>query len=179
MRCPEARLGCAWGFVLVVFPSRHSPTHCPTGGIDHSPQVTLEGPMAVFWWQEGGLVNKMLLFSTALFHRTACKAATRMVLTCRFGVTLTHMESKSHSFVSNSLQPHGLYSPWNSPGQNTGVGSRSPLKEIFPTQELNPDLPHCRQILYQLTHQGNPTHVEPKTSLWVWNFDDPPPVFML
>ena len=36
-------------------------------------------------------------------------------------------ESKSHSVVSNSLQPHGLYSPWNSPGQNTGVGSLSLL----------------------------------------------------
>ena len=30
-------------------------------------------------------------------------------------------ESESHSVVSNSLPPHGLYSPWNSPGQNTGV----------------------------------------------------------
>ena len=29
--------------------------------------------------------------------------------------------SESHSVMSNSLQPHGLYSPWNSPGQNTGV----------------------------------------------------------
>ena len=28
--------------------------------------------------------------------------------------------------MSDSLGPHGLYSPWNSPGQNTGVGSRSP-----------------------------------------------------
>ena len=43
-------------------------------------------------------------------------------------------ESKSHSVVSNSLQPHGLYSPWNSPGQNTGVGSLSLLQGIFPTQ---------------------------------------------
>ena len=30
-------------------------------------------------------------------------------------------ESESCSVVFNSLQPHGLYSPWNSPGQNTGV----------------------------------------------------------
>ena len=33
-------------------------------------------------------------------------------------------ESESHSVVPDSLPPHGLYSPWNSPGQNTGVGSR-------------------------------------------------------
>ena len=45
--------------------------------------------------------------------------------------------------------------PWNSPGQNTGVGSCSLLQGIFPTQGLNPGLPHCRQILYQLRHQGS------------------------
>ena len=50
--------------------------------------------------------------------------------------------------MSNSLQPQGLYSPWNSPGQNTGVGSLSLLQGIFPTQGSNPDLPRCRQILY-------------------------------
>ena len=38
--------------------------------------------------------------------------------------------------MSASLQPHGLYSPWNSPGQNTGVGSLSLLQEIFATQGL-------------------------------------------
>ena len=48
------------------------------------------------------------------------------------------------------------YSPWNSPGQNTGVGSLSLLQGIFPTQGSNPGLPHCRQILYQLSHKGNP-----------------------
>ena len=93
-----------------------------------------------------------------------------------------------------SLQPQGLYSPWNSPGQNTGVGSlsllqgnlpnpgiepRSPalqadslpaepqgkpkntgagshslLQGIFPAQETNRGLLHCRGILYQLSHQG-------------------------
>ena len=42
--------------------------------------------------------------------------------------------SESHSVVSNSLQSHGLYSPWDSPGQNTGVGSPSLLQGIFPTQ---------------------------------------------
>ena len=45
------------------------------------------------------------------------------------------------------------YSPWNSPGQNTGVGSLSLLQGIFPTQGLNPGLPHCRWILYRLSHK--------------------------
>ena len=64
--------------------------------------------------------------------------------------------SESHSVVSNSLQPHGLYSPWISPGQNTGVGSHFFFWVIFPSQGSNPDLPHCRWILYQLSHQGSP-----------------------
>ena len=62
--------------------------------------------------------------------------------------------------VSDSLWPHGLYSPWNSPGQNTGVGSLSLLQGIFPTQESNPSLSHCRRILYQLSHTGNPRILE-------------------
>ena len=94
--------------------------------------------------------------------------------------------------MSYSLQPQRLYSPWNSPDQNTGVGSLSILQWIFltqgssptlqakslaaepagkpkntgvgslsllqwifPTQESNSGLPHCRQILYQLTYQQN------------------------
>ena len=63
-------------------------------------------------------------------------------------------ESESHSVMSDSLQPPGLYSPWNSPGQNTGVGSLSLLQGIFPTQGSNPVLPHCSRILYET--QGKP-----------------------
>ena len=109
-------------------------------------------------------------------------------------------ESQSCSVVSYSLKPHGLYSPRNSPDQNTGVGSlsllrgnlpnsgikpRSPalqvaslpaepqgkprntgmgslslLQKIFPTQELNQGLLHCRWILYQLSYQGSPLESE-------------------
>ena len=62
---------------------------------------------------------------------------------------------ESRSVVSHSLWPQGLCSSWNSPGQNTGVGSLSLLQWIFPTHESNRGLPHCRQILYQLNHKGN------------------------
>ena len=62
--------------------------------------------------------------------------------------------------ASDSSCPHGLYSPWNSPGQNTGVGCQSLLQGIFPTQGLNPDLSHCRSILYQLSHKGSPRILE-------------------
>ena len=62
--------------------------------------------------------------------------------------------SESRSVASDSLWPHGLHSPWNSPGQNTGVGSLSLRQGIFPTQGWYPGLPHCRHILYQLSYKG-------------------------
>ena len=67
----------------------------------------------------------------------------------------------SRSVVSDSLQPHGLQPtrllcPWDSPGKNTGVGCHSLLQGIFPTQELNWGLLHCRWILYPLSHGGSP-----------------------
>ena len=68
---------------------------------------------------------------------------------------LRNNESKSHSVVPDSLQPHGLYSLWNYPGQNTGVGSPSLLQGIVPTQ-VQLSHWHCRWILYQLSHQRSP-----------------------
>ena len=65
-------------------------------------------------------------------------------------------QSESHSVVSDSLWLHGLCTPWNFPGQNTGVSSLSLLQGILPTQGSNPGLLHCRRILYQLSHKGNP-----------------------
>ena len=73
-------------------------------------------------------------------------------------------ENVSHSVMSDSLGPHGLQHtrllcPWNSPGKNTGMGCHVLLQGIFPTQGLNPGLPHCRRTLYHLSHQGSPCHV--------------------
>ena len=65
-------------------------------------------------------------------------------------------ESESLSVVSDSLWSHGLYSLWNSPGQNTGVDSLSLLQGIFWTKELNGGLLCYRQILYQLSYQRSP-----------------------
>ena len=66
--------------------------------------------------------------------------------------------SECRSAVSNSLWPHWLYSPWNSPGQNAGAGGLSLPQGIVPTQEKNRGLLHCRWILYQLSYQGSPEH---------------------
>ena len=48
-----------------------------------------------------------------------------------------------------------LLSPWDFPGKNTGVGCHFLLQEIFLIQGLNSGLPHCRQTLYRLSHQGD------------------------
>ena len=76
----------------------------------------------------------------------------RLVMTfLRRSKRLSHVKP----FVIPCSLPASLLCPWNSPGQNTRVGSYSLLQGIFPTQELNPSLPHCRQILYCLSHQGS------------------------
>ena len=62
--------------------------------------------------------------------------------------------------MSDSLHPHKIYSPWNSQGHNTGVGSLSLLQEIFPTQRLNSGLLHSGRFLYQLSHKGSPRILE-------------------
>ena len=69
-------------------------------------------------------------------------------------------EVKVTQLCPDSWRPHGLYSPWNSPSQNIGVGCCSFLQRVFPTQGSNPGLPHCRWILYQLSHQGRPKILE-------------------
>ena len=58
-----------------------------------------------------------------------------------------------------TLSPHELYSPWNSPGQNTGMGSHSLLQGIFPG--IKPECPAVQQILSCLSHQGN---------LWMYTY---------
>ena len=57
--------------------------------------------------------------------------------------------------MSDSLRPHELWNPRNSPCQNTRVGSHSLLQGIILTQELNWGLLHCRWILYKLSYQGS------------------------
>ena len=74
--------------------------------------------------------------------------------------------SESRSVKSNSVSPwtvaHQVLCPWDSPGKNTRVGRCSFLQGIVPAQRSNPDLPHCRQILYRLNHWGSP-----RTLKWV------------
>ena len=60
------------------------------------------------------------------------------------------------SFQPQGLQPARLLCPWDSPGNNTGVGCHALLQGIFPTQRSNPNILDCRQILYHLSlYQGS------------------------
>ena len=65
--------------------------------------------------------------------------------------------------MSDSVQPRGLHSPWNSPGQNTGVGCHALLQGIFPTQGSNPGLSHCRWILLPAEPTGKPSFAPRET----------------
>ena len=84
------------------------------------------------------------------------------------GASGTVLEPGMHAraWLCPTLQPNGLWParllcPWESPGQSTGVGCHVLLQGIFLTQGSNPGLLHCRQILYQLSHQGSPLKCKP------------------
>ena len=67
----------------------------------------------------------------------------------------------SCSVMSDSLWSHGMkptrhLRPWNFPGRSTGVSCHFLLQGIYLTWGLNLGLPHCRQTLYPLSHQGSP-----------------------
>ena len=83
-----------------------------------------------------------------------------MTASCASEISIrVQSESQCRSAMCNSLRPRWLYRPGNSLGQNAGMGSLS-LQGIFPPQGLNSGLPHCRQILYCLSHQQSPRILE-------------------
>ena len=115
----------------------------------------------------GSMVNAMpwaqwpTLPDHSPLHRVPGKAS--RVIQMSF-VSLLKVKKWSRSVLSDSLQPHGLQParllcPWNFPGKDTRVGCHFLLQGMFLTQRLNPGLPHCRQTLYHLSHQGSPANL--------------------
>ena len=99
-----------------------------------------------------------------ILQHWATRQAQNLYLLCSFRTfSFSNIVALSRSATSNSLRSHGLYNPpdssvhGDSPGKNTGVGCHALLQGIFPNQGSNPGLPHCRWILYRLSHQGSPT----------------------
>ena len=73
-----------------------------------------------------------------------------------FSSCINSFKTGSCSVMSDSLQPHVLYNPWNSPGQNTGVGSLSLLQWIFPNQGIKPRSPTSQVDSLPAEPQGKP-----------------------
>ena len=125
------------------------------------------GSMAIYWqkqifWALNSKENYYVdpLIKVTKEHRGqwfdswVCNMLTSESLSfCQY---VDEMKKKKSPVMDDSLWSHGLYSPWNSPGQNTGVVCLSFLHRIFPTPGSNPGPWHRRQILYQLSHKGNP-----------------------
>ena len=116
----------------------------------------------------------MPVSASSLYLCLCCCSADGLIST--IFLDSTESEREYSSVKSNSLRPHGIYSPWNSPGQNTGVGSLSLLQGIFPTQRSNPGLSHCRRIVYQLSHKESCRILEwvaypfSRKIFWPWNW---------
>ena len=142
------------GLVTISF-SRESSCSC------HNPTHLLQCKQILYHWALPYSRGKTQIFSSTVGETQFFSAA---FLSWNVKVKVAHS--------CPTLRPHGLYSPWNSPGQNTRVGSCSLLQGIFPTQGSNPRLLLYQQILYQLSHLGSPsflgvsfiTHTEPFTS---------------
>ena len=66
-----------------------------------------------------------------------------------------------------TVKPAKLLCPWDSPSKNTAVGCHLLLQEIFPTQELNSRLLHCRQILYQLSYEESLSYYDKCRHLFI------------
>ena len=83
---------------------------------------------------------------------------------CRYHIYVGVLWLVTHSCPTlchpMDCSPPGSSVHGDSPGKNSGVGCHALLQGIFPTQGLNPGLPHCRQILYHLSHQGSPRILE-------------------
>ena len=112
-------------------------------------------------WSQGILHLSVHLPSTCLHLRCTgkvvglsgfCQSST--------GISIKKAKAKLLSrvrlFATHELKPTMLLHPWNFPGKSTGVGCHFLLQRIFPTQGLNLDLLHCRQMLYHLSHQESP-----------------------
>ena len=97
---------------------------------------------------------------TSQFRCSSSQVVLTISFTCIYIYSLEFYFLLMPQITHGDLKPHGLYSPWNSPGQNTEEGSLSLLQRIFPTQGSKPGLLHCRWFLNELNHKGSPIILE-------------------
>ena len=151
---------------------------CSVDKISVNPVTSLGASPAQRWWQSCGDLIVCVTMSwkrtrspnSAVSDSLAAKQLERGGTLAPFwppvpfpAVQLTTARYEKSASVTQSCQtllwPHGPYParllhPWDSPGKNTGVGCHALLQGIFLTQWSKPGLPHCRQILYHLSHEG-------------------------
>ena len=99
---------------------------------------------------DADVLTKVYIFAKLLFEQ----------ILVVFDVDSQWSEVKVAQPCQTLCESMDLYSPQNSPVQNTGMGSLSLLRGIFPTQGSNSGLLHCRWVLYQLSHKGSPRTLE-------------------
>ena len=126
-------------------------------GITDSRDMSLSWVNSRSWWWTGRPGMLWFMGSQRVGHNWMTELNWTELQNKTYYLFCTKSESGSALF--NSLHPHGLYSPWNSPSQDTGMGSFSLLQGILPTQGLNPGVQHCR-ILYQLSNNRSPRILE-------------------
>ena len=97
--------------------------------------------MMSFWWAPDDMMTLSLV-----------------KLTVKMFVALTLCDSMDHSPPGSSV--HGILC------SNTGVGCHCLLQGIFLTQGLTLSLPHCRQIVYHLSHPGSPIYLLVISDVW-------------
>ena len=103
------------------------------------------------------LVNCVLQFSWLLLSSSVSSSVS---IECACDMPCLVAQSCLTLCNPMDCSPPGSFVHGDSPGKNTGMGCLAFLQGIFPTHGLNPGLPHCRWILYWLSHQGNPRILE-------------------
>ena len=133
--------------------------------------ATVHGVTKSWTWLSDFHITSLYTVYECVYFKTAIKANFSVTtLTCKkeyieLIVIISQYICKWHLLGSHGLYPGSLLCPRDSPGKNTGVGCHALLQGIFPTQGSNPGLPHCRQILYQLSYQGSPYNAVCKLNL--------------
>ena len=106
------------------------------------------------------LAGQNNLYTSLLWTRARIKPMRLKPISGYFFVLCLVAQSCLTLFHPMDCSPPGSSVHEDSPGKNTGVGCHALLHGIFPTQGSNPGLPHCRQILYHLSHQKRPRIVD-------------------
>ena len=135
-----------------------SATVCTVSSICHE-VMELDAMILVFWTLSFKPIFSLCLFNLyadyTMWHAGLDEAQAGIKIARRHDEEVKSL-SRAWLFATQwTVACTKLPCPWDFLGKSTGVGCHFLLQGIFPTQGSNPDLPHCRQTLYHLSHQGS------------------------